>query len=55
MVVFACPNDKDDGKKHRVKWNSGNQWCLTCNVAAVIRYVSDSEYAAIAARRIKEG
>lgn len=29
-----CPN-RDKGGEHRVKWNSGNPWCLTCDVAAV--------------------
>lgn len=31
--VAVCLN-RSDGKVHRVKWNGGNIWCLTCNIPA---------------------
>lgn len=34
--AFVCPNDTGSGPIHRVKWNSGNPWCLSCDVAAVV-------------------
>lgn len=32
--IFVCPQRHDFGP-HKVKWNSGEPWCLTCDIAAV--------------------
>lgn len=32
--IFVCPQRHDFGP-HKVKWNSGQPWCLTCDIAAV--------------------
>lgn len=32
--IFVCEN-RDDGNHHRVKWNSGEPFCLSCEIPAV--------------------
>lgn len=32
--IFVCPQRHDFGP-HKVKWNRGEPWCLTCDIAAV--------------------
>lgn len=44
---FTCPNDDVmDKRRHEVKWNGGDPWCLTCDVAAIWTPPSDGSEAA---------